>query len=204
MRVLLGVGLIAVLLVGCSGQALAPGTPRPTVDPSLLYGANDTPTPPDESSAAPLDNSSTAPADNGPSTEKVGDVVTITCNGTDCETVEIDKIQTAKFYRDPQGYLNDTPQTKGDVFMAFHVIYKAIGPDADYNPFDWAVYVNDTVDQTTSFVEHGPKPELESGNLPNGKTASGWIVQEIPASGRVVISYQPGQTDIFEVVARSK
>ena len=144
-----------------------------------------------------------APA-SGASTQKLGDVIQILCDGTACETVQIDKASFVKYYRDPSGFLNDTP-ARGDVYLQFHVIYRANGPNADYNMFDWAVYVNDTAVDDTSFVLNGPKPELEfKGRLPDGKAAAGWVVQEVPASGRVVIAYQPGLTDIFEVTVRSK
>jgi hypothetical protein len=187
---------VSAALIGCSGaHPPAPIASRPTIDPATLNGANDTP--------APSDAPSDAPA-GGPTTQKVGDKIDITCDGTDCMTVSVDKIETAKIYKDPQHYLDDTVSKKGDLFLAFHVTYKAIGPNADYNPLDWGVYVNDEIDQVETFVSNGPKPELSEGDLPQGKTASGWIVQEVPPTGRVVIAYQPTQTDIFEVVARSK
>ncbi len=185
---------VSAALIGCSGRVSPTSQPlasRPTIDPSLLNGAGDTEAP------------SEAPAD-GPTTQKLGDQIDITCDGTDCMTVSVDKIATAKIYKDPQHILDDTVTTKGDLFLAFHVTYKATGPNGDYNPLDWGVYVNDEVDQVDTFVSNGPKPELSVGDLPQGKTASGWIVQEIPPTGRVVIAYQPTQTDIFEVVARAK
>jgi hypothetical protein len=145
----------------------------------------------------------TPDAASGASIQKLGDVVQILCDGTDCETVQIDKASFVSHYRDPSGFLNDTP-ARGDVYLQFHVIYRANGPSADYNMFDWAVYVNDTAVDNTAFVLNGPKPELESGQLPDGKSAAGWVVQEVPAHGRVVIAYEPGLTDIFEVTVRSK
>ena len=185
---------VSAALVGCQGPVSPTSQPlasRPTIDPSLLNGASDTEAP------------SEAPAE-GPTTQKLGDKIDIQCDGVDCMTVSVDKIETAKIYKDPQHILDDTVSKKGDLFLAFHVTYKATGPNADYNPLDWGVYVNDEIDQVDTFVSNGPKPELSVGDLPQGKTASGWIVQEIPPTGRVVIAYQPTQTDIFEVVARSK
>lgn len=194
----------SLALAACSGQAIAPtnqpGANRPTIDPSLLYKGSDAPL------DVPTDVPSDAPVDNGPTTQHMGDKIDITCNGVDCLTVSVDKIASAAVYRDPSGYheLDDKPTKKGDIFLAFHVTYKATGPGADYNALDWGVYVNDEIDQVDTFVSNGPSPQLSAGDLPQGKTASGWIVQEVPPTGRVVIAYQPTQTDIFEVVARSK
>lgn len=151
--------------------------------------------------ATPTDTPS---AGGGGNTVAIGSPVDITCDGADCLEVVVDKVAFAKYYRDPAGFLNDTP-AKGDVYLAYHVTYTATGPNADYNPYDWQVYVNDTAADNITFVEHGPTPELGSGQLPQGKKASGWVIQEVPATGRIVIAYQPGANgDIFEVVARSK
>lgn len=129
--------------------------------------------------------------------------VSITCDGQACMDVTVDQVKTASIYKDPQGYLNDTPDTKGDVFMAVHVTYKATGPNADYNVFDWGLYVNDTAVSYPAMVLNGPKPELDSGQLPVGKTAAGWVVWEVPAKGRVTLIYQPGRSAVFEVTLRS-
>lgn len=114
----------------------------------------------------------------------------------------MDKVAFAKSYRDPDHFLDDLPGTKGDVFLAYHVVYKATGPNADYNELDWAVYAGDIAVNINTFVEHGPKPELVAGDLPQGKSVSGWIVQEVPAKGRLLVAYQPTGNDIFEVLVR--
>jgi hypothetical protein len=216
-RVIVGV-VVALVVLAAIGATVGGAKPTPTPLPALGGASSPGPTsvassvaPSDLSQAPPSqppevasEEPSTAPAANGPSQQEVGDVVSITCDGVDCMTVSLDKVAFAKSYRDPQGFLNDTPDTKGDVFLAFHVTYRATGPSADYNEFDWGVYVNDTADDITTFVEHGPKPTLSAGDLPQGKSASGWVVEEVPATGRVVVAYQPGQNDIFEVVVRSK
>jgi hypothetical protein len=117
--------------------------------------------------------------------------------------VTVSKVAFATRYRDPDGYYDDTPSTKGYVFMAVYVTYKATGPNADYNEFDWAIYINDVAGQSSTYVSHGPTPELQSGQLPEGKSAVGWIVYEVPAKGKITISYQPGTTSIFEVQLRA-
>ncbi len=189
MRALLALGLLSLAVVGCSGSSGA--TSRPTVDPSSLNGI------------APSEAPSTAP-DASPTQQKLGDVIDIQCSDVDCMTVSVDKATFSKVYKDPaNAYANDVPG-KGDVFLAFHVSYKATGPNATYNTGDWAVYVGDAVADNFTGVVNGPQPELSVGSLPQGKAASGWIVQEIPAKGRVVIAYQPDGPEIFEVVVRSK
>jgi len=143
--------------------------------------------------------------DAGPSEVKLGESVRITCDGQDCMDVVVLKDTTATRYKDPDGYYNDTPDHKGDVFLAVEVRYTAIGSNADYNEFDWGLYVNDEQVQDHASVLHGPQPELSANDLPKGKKVTGWIVWEIPTKGRVVLSYEPGSNgSIFEVVLRSK
>jgi hypothetical protein len=114
------------------------------------------------------------------------------------------KVQFATRYRDPQGYYDDVPHW-GYIYMAVYVTYKATGPKADYNAFDWAIYVNDVAGKDSTYSLLGPTPELQSGRLPEGKEAAGWIIYEVPPSGRITIAYQPrGGGSIFEVSLRSK
>lgn len=189
MRGLLALGLIAIAVAACSSAGAS--TPRPTVDPSLLYGAGQS----DAPSSAP---------DAAPTQQKLGDVIDIQCSDVDCVNVSVDKATFSKLYKDPGNpHGNDVP-AKGDLYLAYHVTYKATGPNASYGPADWAVYVADNVMDGLTSVVNGPKPELSVGSLPQGKTASGWIVQEIPATGKVVVAYQPDGPEIFEVVVRSK
>lgn len=196
MRALIFTAVLAVVLVGCAGQAVATARP-PTTAPQ----STGQPSPDAGSSSAP----SLGPdASGGPLQEHAGDTITISCGGSDCLEVTVLKITTAKTYKDPQGYVDDVPSIKGDVFLAAQIRYKAIGPNADYSEADWAIYVDDNLTNTTTIVLHGPKPGLLVGNLPDGKSVTGWINQEIPDTGRVVLAYQPGQDDIFEIVGRSK
>jgi Domain of unknown function (DUF4352) len=192
---------IAVLLVGCGGGVAVstnqPGSTRLTTPPASTADAGVTLTP-DE----PTD---TPPAD-GPTQAKVGQTIRITCDGTDCLDVVVLKAVSASRYKNPDGYrdLDDVPK-KGNIFLAVQIRYTAVGPNADYNEFDWALYVNDEQIQDTANQSDGPQPELSANNLPSGKKVTGWIVWEIPKTGRVTISYEPGQNgSIFEVVLRSK
>lgn len=173
--------------VGTSGST-ATQTPRPVTTPQ--------PTP-----FVPA--STPVGADSGPFAASVGEPVTITCDAVNCMTITIVKVAFANLYKDPQGYFNDTPSTKGNVFMAVDLSYKATGAGADYNEFDWNVYVNDTAVSNTAFVTNGPKPELSSGDLSVGKSAAGWVVWEVPAKGTVTIEYTPGFNNaIFQVTLR--
>jgi hypothetical protein len=139
-----------------------------------------------------------------PGVVAMGQAVHIVCDGVDCMDVSVDKVAFAAGYTDPQGYYNDTP-AKGDAYVAVHVTYTATGSNATYNPFDWAIYVNDVAGGYPAGVLNGPTPQLSFGQLPDGKTAAGWIVYEVPATGRVTISYQPGRSgSIFEVVLRAQ
>ena len=147
MRALLALGLLSLAVVGCSGSSGA--TSRPTVDPSSLNGI------------APSEAPSTAP-DASPTQQKLGDVIDIQCSDVDCMTVSVDKATFSKVYKDPaNAYANDVPG-KGDVFLAFHVSYKATGPNATYNTGDWAVYVGDAVADNFTGVVNGPQPELSA------------------------------------------
>jgi hypothetical protein len=129
--------------------------------------------------------------------------VSITCDSSPCLTVTVAKVAFASRYRDPdRTYPIDDVPAKGNVYMAVYVTYTAPGPNADYYEFDWAIYINEVAGQNTTYVSHGPTPELQSGQLPEGKSAVGWIIYEVPATGRVTISYQPGRDSIFEVLLR--
>ena len=139
----------------------------------------------------------------GVTSAALGDAVGITCDGDPCMDVTVAKVEFKSTYKDPEGYYNDVPDTKGNVFMAVYITYKATGSNADYNLFDWNVYVNDTAVDNFAYVLHGPSPELGSGDLSVGKMAAGWIVWEVPSKGHVTIEYQPGGNEaIFEVTLR--
>ena len=178
-------------LAGCAGQA-ATLTVRPTVNPSDLYGAGAS----DEPSSAPASTTYEA---------KVGELVDLSCDGVDCLHVTISKVASASVYRSST-YGDDTPTVKGDVFIAAYVTYTAVGANASYNPFDWQIFVDDTAAGDPETPLAGPMPPLDSGSLPVGKSAKGWIIWEVPAKGKVVLSYGGNSSNppAFEVTIRAK
>ena len=197
-------GLILLAIV--AAFAFAQGGKNPTTG-SNTPTQTPTPRPTNGSIATPrptvyVPPQTEAPA-GGPTEAIVGEPIGITCSGVDCMNVTVVKVAFASVYKDPQGFYNDTPSVKGNVFMAVDFSYKATGPGADYNEFDWNVYVNNTAVSNPAFVENGPKPELSSGDLSVGKSAAGWIVWEVPAKGTVTVEYAPGFNNaIFSVTLR--
>ena len=77
----------------------------------------------------------------------------------------------------------------------------------DYNPFDWQVFCAGVAVENFTIVLSGPKPELSSGTLPNGRSASGYVVYEVPAKGEVRMSYSSNMFSdsgpVFEVIIRA-
>ncbi len=131
--------------------------------------------------------------------------MTITQDGSEWAEFVVTEVREVPEFVDPEGFFNDTPETAGNVFIAANVTYTAIEDGVDYNPFDFQVFVDDQAVDTTAFVINGPKPELSSGTLPAGRSASGWIVYEVPAEGKVLLSYTDlfgGGAPVFEVVLR--
>jgi hypothetical protein len=187
---LIAILILSLALAGCADQAVQTVAP-PAPTPGAAAG-----------SSAPVASSAPSVAPSGVLQAKLGDNVSITCGGSDCLDVTVDKAQFATHYVDPQHYLDDIPQTKGDVFLAFHVIEKATGPNATYSLGDWAVYNDNALSDTISIASHGPKPALLAGALPVGKSVSGWIIEEVPAKGQVVIAYQPLGNEVFEISVR--
>ena len=110
----------------------------------------------------------------------------------------------AEIYPDPDGFLADEPQIAGNVFMQVFVEYEALSSAASYNTFDWAVFGDGRAVDNYAFTIHGPKPELSSGQLPAGRTASGWLVYEVPAAGEIIFAYAPNfeGPPVFEIVLR--
>jgi hypothetical protein len=192
-----GVALLVLAVVGGLAYSKSPA-------PAALGGVSSTPTPAPQPTPPDFMIPTDEPVVEGPSTTAIGETVSITCDGDPCLEIKVAKVAFATRYKDPDGYYDDKPD-KGLIYMAVYVTYKATGPNASYNPFDWAIYVNDVAGQDYAYVTNGPKPELNSGELPEGKSAAGWIVYQVPPTGRITIAYQPGQSGaVFEVVVRSK
>jgi hypothetical protein len=192
----------AVIVGGCSGSAASLASPAAT--PAATQEAPDA-----DMTEAPSDEELLTPepeqADSGPKQYKAGDLIEVTSNDDPWANITVTKAATKKKYG--SGYFVDKP-AKGNVFIQALVTYKALANGVDYNPFDWQVFVGgEAVDNFTA-VSGGPEPQLNSGTLPKGRTAKGWVVYEVPAKGKVVMSYGDNMFSdsgpIFEVVIRAK
>ena len=195
----LGAILIAASVTACASAGVtAPtnrtgqqATPAPTI-----------PTATDEPIDEPIDE--TAAPDPGTYLAKVGEAVEVTADGDPYLEVTVSKPSFHKSYG--SGYLKDTPK-KGYVYLEVFVTYKALTAGASYNQFDWALFVDDTAIDDWAFASSGPEPGLNSGDLPKGRVAKGWLLYEVPASGKhVVLSYGGGSftndAPVFEVKLR--
>lgn len=192
MRALAMIGLAAVL-AGCAvkgpGATVAP-TDQSGLEPGVTYETD-----------APVVEP--APVDVETGSAHVGEAVRITCGGTDCLDVTVIKAKFASKFG--SGYAVDTPAVKGHVLLAVYVKYRSLLSGTSYSLTDWQLYVNDEVVEQ-GFAIYGPTPQLSVGNLPKGKSVSGWMFWEVPKTGRVVISYGASysQAAVFEVPLRSK
>ena len=215
-RVLFVVAALLVSLAGCAGQEaqLAGGEPS-TAGAAPTAKATDTdaaevPTDTPEVTEAPVEPDPTKDATPEPDSDtptlfSAGDVVTVTQNDDPYLDIVVSKISAKKSYG--SGYFVDRP-AKGNVYLQAYVTYSALADGATYNPFDWQVFCNDEAVDDYAFVTEGPKPTLNSGTLPKGRKAKGWLVYEVPAKGRCVLSYGAnsfnGTGAVFEVLLRSK
>ncbi len=198
-----GMILVAVVAGAVISQA-GKGSPNGTMAPTSTSRGAPTYPPGGGPGSTPFVPAETPFVPSGGVTSAaLGDAVGITCDGDPCMDVTVAKVEFKSTYKDPDGYYNDVPDTKGNVFMAVYITYKATGSNAYYNLFDWNVYVNDTAVDDFAYVLHGPSPELGSGALSVDKMAAGWRIWEVSAKGHVTIEYQPGSNDaIFEVTLR--
>jgi hypothetical protein len=128
--------------------------------------------------------------------------VTVTANGGEWANITVSQLS---FHSSYAGYFPDEP-APGNVYVQVWVTYKALQDGVSYNQFDWSFFNNDVATgDSFTFVSNGPEPTLSSGDLPAGRTAEGWIVTEVPVSGRLVMSYSGSffnQAPVFEVVLR--
>lgn len=165
-------------------------TPRATVAPTLVLAPTLAPD----------------PAPSGPKTFAAGEVITVTSNDEPYLEITVDKVSFRSKY-DGQ-YYDDVPEIKGNVFVQLRVTYKSLENGASYNPFDWNVFVDGVAVDSYTFVSNGPEPQLGSGELPLGRTAQGFLVYEVPKTGRILFSYGSNmfsnEPPVFEVVLRAK
>jgi hypothetical protein len=194
---LLTIGLGVVLLVG-SISLIANLPKRPLAMSAVGPTASASPSQP----AASPEPSPAAVAAS--SSARLGQAVAIAYKGVESLKVTVATVRYAAFYRDPGGRYTITPASRGAIFMAVLVMYTATGPNADYNPGDWAIAVNELPGPPATFVFYGPKPVLQSRRLAEGRSAQGWIIYEVPVHGRITISYQPRRSpSIFVVPLRA-
>lgn len=137
-------------------------------------------------------------------TADIGQVVTITCGETECLDITVTEPGFVEIYPDPNGFLADEPRVAGNVFMQVFVEYVALDDAASFNQFDWQVFADGRLVDDYAFTTNGPKPELSSGQLPRGRTASGWLVYEVPAAGEIILAYAPNfdGPPVFEITIR--
>jgi hypothetical protein len=145
------------------------------------------------------------PAPTELNTYKPGDAIDVTTNGEPWATITVSKVSTKKKYDGPYNF-DDTP-ARGNVYIQVFVTYVAKADGVDYNPYDWQIFADGTAVDGSAFVSNGPTPDLRSGSLPKGRKAAGWLVFEVPARGRVLMSYGNTFGDeppVFEIVLRAK
>ena len=184
--------LAAMALAGCAGQTASPAGPAMNSD------APGHATSQAGSSAAPGGASATT----GPNTHQIGDTVTVTRNGADWAKVTVSDVSSAASY---PGALADKPETAGNVYIAARVTYEALSQGVSFTPYDWQAYCQG-VASDHQVVLYGPSPGLDSGHLPNGQKATGFVVFEVAPKGEVRLSFAAvslSKTPMFEVVIRA-
>ena len=136
----------------------------------------------------------------------LGATVDIECGGTPCMIIVVSEVSEQATYPDPNGFYADEPQVPGNVFLQVFVEYRSLMHDASYGPFDWAIYADGQQLGDYTFVVNGPEPTLGSGTLPKDRTASGWLIYEVPPQGRIMLSYEPNfeGPPVYEIVVRSE
>jgi hypothetical protein len=132
------------------------------------------------------------PTEAPPTTYRPGEASLVKVAGVDYAKVTISKPSFVAAYKGQLG--TDRPKTPGDVFLQAWVTYQALAADGiDYNFNDWATYADGANVTDLAFIINGPQPIFKSGHLPNGRTVSFWLVNEVPAKGEVLLSYAPPQ-----------
>jgi hypothetical protein len=135
----------------------------------------------------------------------MGDQVLVTSDGDPYLDITVSDAHSASHYTGSSGF-TDQPDTPGYVYISAKVTYLARADGATYNPFDWEAYAAGQAMGSKASTIYGPKPELHSGILSVGRTASGYVVWEVPAKGEVRIAYgasaAAGRGAVFEVVIR--
>ena len=106
-------------------------------------------------------------------------------------TATVDKVMFAPTYPGTGGQPRDVPIVRGDVFVAYHVTYHALATTTPHAPAHWGLWIGYRSFRKMAAVRNAPLPLLGSGSLAVGGSVGGWVVQEVPATGQVVIAYTP-------------
>ena len=108
-------------------------------------------------------------------------------------------------YADPDGFFDDEPRQEGYVYLQVFVEYEALADSASFNTFDWQVFADGRLLDSFAYAVNGPQPDLGSGRLPAGRTASGWLLYEVPPQGEIVLAYAPNfdGPPVFEIQLRA-
>jgi hypothetical protein len=187
--------LVAILvLAGCSAQTVSTAVPA-TGAPGASTAA--------QSQAAQSQAPQATPTAAGPVTYKPGDTITVKQDGKDALKITISDVKVVSSYKGDS--YTDKPQTAGNVFVQAKVSYEALTDGVSYNSFDWQVFCGGEAVQNFTILISGPKPGLSSGDLPNGRKASGYVVYEVAPKGEVRMSYKGSilnDAPLFEVVIR--
>ena len=180
-----------LVLAGCSAQTVSTAVPG-------------TGAPGGSAAAAQSQVAQASPTVAGPVTYKPGDTVTVKQDGKDAVKITISDVKVVDSYKGTS--YTDKPQTAGNMFVQAKVTYEALTDGVSYNPFDWQVFCAGEAVQNYTILISGPKPALSSGDLPNGRKASGYVVYEVAPKGEVRMSYKGSSLNdapLFEVVIRA-
>jgi hypothetical protein len=176
-----------------AGQKTQPATAVPTAIVEV--------TPTEEVTLEPTPS----PTPAGPATDSTGDTVTVTQNGEDWATITVTEVKQAASCKSSYGYV-EKPQVTGNVFISAKERTWLSSTVSTTTRFDWDVFCDGVAVNNFSLVIYGPKPALSSGTLPTGRTATGYMVYEVPKAGEVRMSNKGNifnDAPVFEVIIRA-
>jgi hypothetical protein len=85
---------------------------------------------------------------------------------------------------------------EGRVYLSVLLEYEALADMARYGPTDWQAFVGDRAFGGRTYVGNALEPELAAGGtLPAGRTATGWVIFEVPPRGEVRLLYDGHHRD---------
>jgi hypothetical protein len=183
---------VALAVASCGGAAPLKGSPQalpPTEGPWIV-------TPP---ATTPI------PTPSGPELVAIGKPITLSAlDGTPAVAITVSKV--AVLAKVGSGYAVQTPGRAGDRFVVAFITYKAFRDGIRFGAADWQLFVGTTLVTGFQFNIYGPKPRLEFGTLPAGRTGSGWLMFEVPKTGEVRLSYGGAIAGrpAFEVILRKR